>query len=152
VLKFCCLLIIRNHLIIKYKLSEPPLNRGATAVQPQLHCIHHGLPPFILYYTKGPLDYSTAVAPRWHRTKVTLFPTLHSHALIIHPYEQRAFWTAPRNVKNKRLLDTPTKEQPQTWRILRQSRGQTGLFRPRYGPPWAGSSGVRPTQGNPWVG
>jgi hypothetical protein len=24
--------------------------------------------------------------------------------------------------------------------------------RPRYGPPWAGSSGVRPTQGNPWVG
>jgi hypothetical protein len=25
-------------------------------------------------------------------------------------------------------------------------------FRPRYGPPWAGSSGVRPTQGNLWVG
>jgi sterol desaturase/sphingolipid hydroxylase (fatty acid hydroxylase superfamily) len=24
--------------------------------------------------------------------------------------------------------------------------------RPRYGPPCAGSSGVRPTQGNPWVG
>jgi hypothetical protein len=30
--------------------------------------------------------------------------------------------------------------------------GISSISRPRYRPPWAGSSGVRPTQGNPWVG
>jgi hypothetical protein len=36
--------------------------------------------------------------------------------------------------------------------IGRKVEGTRLVARPRYGPPWAGSSGVRPTQGNPWVG
>jgi hypothetical protein len=37
--------------------------------------------------------------------------------------------------------------------IVRHQEGDLRYTsRPRYGPPWAGSSEVRPTQGNPWVG
>jgi hypothetical protein len=43
-------------------------------------------------------------------------------------------------------------QRPPQQPFMELANGKARVSRPRYGPPWAGSSGVRPTQGNPWVG